>query len=275
MAYNLSQKSKDQAAASDTALKMKQEPKLARDLRLLYFLPIAHLFLRSYPKTARVPNLQQHNAKLVDILNKNYSKTSRLFLNQVRTALGPPDNAEEVNEQINLSNRIEQSRNVHLSSKQIAQTTWDSLSKSVKETILGAAAAGIVLTGRQIAKRAHTKFRRESNNRVPGIALTETQAAAESAKYTEMNTLVRNNAVFPRADVNLAKDEVMKTWLAILDRATRPAHAEADGQTVPFNEPYTVMGEKLRFPRDTSLGASPANVINCRCSSIKSIRRRR
>jgi uncharacterized protein with gpF-like domain len=57
-----------------------------------------------------------------------------------------------------------------------------------------------------------------------------------------------------------------KRWIATHDARTRPEHAEADGQRVNQDEPFIVGGEKLMYPADDKLGASPFNVYNCRCS---------
>jgi hypothetical protein len=54
-----------------------------------------------------------------------------------------------------------------------------------------------------------------------------------------------------------------KTWLATEDARTRPDHAEANGQTQPLDEPFTVGDEELMFPGDPN--GSPGQVINCRC----------
>nr|DAL87867.1 MAG TPA: portal [Caudoviricetes sp.] len=56
-----------------------------------------------------------------------------------------------------------------------------------------------------------------------------------------------------------------KIWHCTYDSRTRHAHAEADGQTVKFTDPFIVGGEELMFPGDTSHGASADNVIQCRC----------
>jgi len=55
------------------------------------------------------------------------------------------------------------------------------------------------------------------------------------------------------------------TWMAAMDELTREWHAEANGQTVPINEPFEVAGEQLMFPGDDSLGATGMNLCNCRC----------
>jgi hypothetical protein len=60
--------------------------------------------------------------------------------------------------------------------------------------------------------------------------------------------------------------DLLKQWDATLDGRTRPAHREADGQIVEWDDYFTVMGEKLKAP---SIGGSASNVINCRCQLLK------
>lgn len=62
-----------------------------------------------------------------------------------------------------------------------------------------------------------------------------------------------------------------KRWMATMDNRTRHYHMEADGQTVPNEEPFEVGGEKLMFPGDGSMGASGFNLYNCRCSCAAEI----
>ena len=47
-------------------------------------------------------------------------------------------------------------------------------------------------------------------------------------------------------------------------------HKNANGQQVLLEEPFTVGGEKLMHPGDSSMGASAKNIIHCRCT-MKSI----
>ncbi|MGP4063081.1 phage minor head protein [Halobacillus sp. H74] len=56
-----------------------------------------------------------------------------------------------------------------------------------------------------------------------------------------------------------------KVWRSALQERTREHHREADGQRVPFDEPFIVKGEPLMFPGDSSMGASADNTIQCRC----------
>jgi hypothetical protein len=53
-----------------------------------------------------------------------------------------------------------------------------------------------------------------------------------------------------------------KTWVSG-GADSRPAHLAAMGITVGMDEVFIVGGEKLRYPGDSSLGASAGNVINC------------
>ena len=54
-----------------------------------------------------------------------------------------------------------------------------------------------------------------------------------------------------------------RTWNAVMDSATREAHADADGQTVGLNDTFEVGGESLTGPGDPA--GSDENTINCRC----------
>lgn len=61
-----------------------------------------------------------------------------------------------------------------------------------------------------------------------------------------------------------------QTWIsALLPNRTRPAHAEAHGQTVGLHEMFDVGGEKLAYPGDPN--GSPGNIINCMCTTIAGV----
>jgi len=62
--------------------------------------------------------------------------------------------------------------------------------------------------------------------------------------------------------------KVYKKWIATNDLRTRDAHAKANGQIVSQDKPFNVGGEKMMYPGDSSLGASPWNIINCRCTMV-------
>ena len=56
-----------------------------------------------------------------------------------------------------------------------------------------------------------------------------------------------------------------KIWNTMEDEKVRPSHAAANGQRRPIGEPFQLAGGLLQQPRDSSLGASLGEVINCRC----------
>lgn len=64
--------------------------------------------------------------------------------------------------------------------------------------------------------------------------------------------------------------EITKIWVATNDGRVRDSHADADGQEVPYDEPFLIYSEELgadeemMFPCDPS--ATACNVYNCRCT---------
>lgn len=57
-----------------------------------------------------------------------------------------------------------------------------------------------------------------------------------------------------------------KRWVTRRDERVRVAHADADGQTVPVDQPFTVGGYPMMYPGDRS---APARlVVNCRCVTV-------
>lgn len=61
---------------------------------------------------------------------------------------------------------------------------------------------------------------------------------------------------------------IIKTWITMQDNDVRDAHAIANGQQKPLNQPFVVNNELLMFPGDFSLTASASNLVNCRCTEV-------
>lgn len=59
-----------------------------------------------------------------------------------------------------------------------------------------------------------------------------------------------------------------KTWLSSQDGRVRPTHQDADGQTVPVDQPYNVGGYDIAYPGDPD--GPDEEVINCRCTELYS-----
>ena len=83
----------------------------------------------------------------------------------------------------------------------------------------------------------------------------QTIAANESLyinNYSEQQEAVENNKQF-------------KTWNTMRDVRVRPSHRDMDRQTIPIQVPFLVNDSIMMFPGDTSYGASPDEIIMCRC----------
>lgn len=59
-----------------------------------------------------------------------------------------------------------------------------------------------------------------------------------------------------------------KKWIDIRDKRERETHRAVGGTVKPINEPFIVGSSFLQFAKDTSLGASSSEIVNCRCSTI-------
>ena len=64
----------------------------------------------------------------------------------------------------------------------------------------------------------------------------------------------------------LKSGKIKKTWIDVGDKRERKTHLEVGGTTLPIDEPFSVGDSLLQFPKDTSLGASADEIVNCRCS---------
>jgi len=71
-----------------------------------------------------------------------------------------------------------------------------------------------------------------------------------------------------------------KEWISTKDgrvRGLEPGdefdHRESTISSVDIDEPYTVSGQQMMFPGDSSKGASAGNTVNCRCTEGYRVRR--
>lgn len=106
----------------------------------------------------------------------------------------------------------------------------------------------------KLAGRVRDVFDGVGESRARQIARTETHGAAEGAGHDAAGALHR------------AGTSLEKTWLATHDARTRPDHLDADGQTVPYDQPFKVGGHALEYPGDPS--GPVEQIVNCRCSTL-------
>lgn len=76
------------------------------------------------------------------------------------------------------------------------------------------------------------------------------------------------NTIFNYSDYDNAMNNgfIKKQWITEKDDKVRITHVEVDDSIVDINEPFVVGDSLLMFPKDTSLGASAEEIVNCRCS---------
>lgn len=123
---------------------------------------------------------------------------------------------------------------------------WLKVNSSIVDTIQTGA-------GREALKEEIERLTGFSEFRADTIARTEMASAYSNGHY----------------EANIALGEygpVYKEWIAVVDNRSRPSHAELDTIVLPYGEDYEVDGEPMRGPH--APGASPGNVINCRCELL-------
>ena len=87
---------------------------------------------------------------------------------------------------------------------------------------------------------------------------------AQMLSQTELTTLVNERAMeAAQKTVGVSQDPLYKRWRTVGDNRVRAAHAHAEGQTVPVNQPFTVGGYAMNYPGDP---AAPMRLVaRCRC----------
>lgn len=88
-------------------------------------------------------------------------------------------------------------------------------------------------------------------NRARTVARTEVVGAYNGGLHDAFSAIVDADPATPW----------VKRWLATEDARTRPDHVEADGQVVPFAQPFIVGGFQMMHPHDPDAPAK--EVVNC------------
>lgn len=95
--------------------------------------------------------------------------------------------------------------------------------------------------------------------RADTIARTETHTAAQFASDYTSRTLAAENGL-----------TLEKAWMPVMDDRTREGHAAMDpNDWIGMDDAFDVDGESMDYPGEA--GASPENVINCRCQLLKRV----
>lgn len=279
-------------ARADLKRKITLERRLAKEIRA-FNKKMVQAVVRTFNLGSMVFNAQLMEPDLVQILNEHYEDVGSKFDDQITRKL-PKDIAATSNEGeliaaalltfFALRSRQQASIITATNQRNIDQSIARSFDIAQAEAI-----AGRPRTRIENAIQAGTNLNRLLARRVTGISALETQAVAEAAKATEVEVLTFQqpsvtggqpgqrltglpSQVLPPGQ--LLPDPplpITKTWFSAGDERVRQDHVLADGQVVDMSEPFIVGGQSLRWPGDSGLGATPGNIINCRCGSISSV----
>lgn len=238
-------------ANRDRALKISLEKPLNSDLKTV-FGKFMRSFRSQFKKTGIQLNAHVITPALEIILTRAYKRTAAAFTAhfQVFRKQQEPDPEEQQAQDAILAFIA---LVVPLQVARIINTVNDELSKKIKKIASDAINTGETIDPTQLADLVTQEYNQILASRIPLIGMFATQNGAEATK---------RQLALPKTP------QGKKVWVAILDSRTRTSHAFADGQERFINDPFTVMGQSLNHPGDISLGATPDNVINCRCSAI-------
>lgn len=237
--------------------KLKLERQILKTLTRYHQAVVAQ-FLREYESAAAVPDMDAFNPPLSNILNQHYLTVADVF-SPVITEATPDDVQATPGEKAAISAALavffagraeEQARIINGTTRdEMAAAASDAV--SVEPNLAEAASIAAAALIRNLIARSQS------------IAATETQTAAEATKLTAADVLLGRQPSIQGGTA--AETEITKDWWSVGDSRVRAAHLIADGQRVKVSAPFVVEGQKLMYPGDTSLGASPSNTINCRC----------
>lgn len=296
MGYNLTQEERNKEAKSDLVKKLILEKKLISDLAP-YYNKIKKSAKLLYATTNTVLDVSIFKSDLKDILAKHYRRVSKQFgdlgARQLESLLNSKSSSTAYSRLLDEYIR----EHSQLQANIISQTDQDKLNNAFKTALvlwflLGRSAltsdvsvaprSGVPQTStsgsipqagegissedlqivqsqdilKNVSESGIELFNSKLDSRKEVISLTETQNIAETSKDIAVKTYLNESGT-----------EGFKQWFSILDDRTRPWHVEAYGQIQRIDSPYLVGGQELMYPGDTTLGATPDNIINCRCSS--------
>lgn len=254
-------------ARQDLRKKISFENNLQRKLNSLNS-EIVREFIRKYGRSGLVINSEEFREDFERILNEHYDEVSKVFGSNISL---PSNVAETEEERAKIEEALLLFFLAHSAdqAKLISETNQRDITESLEFGITESGKSEEGFSRLEAATIGGAVLSRKLRGRSKTIAATETQLAAELSKNTEVEVLSGlSPSIAGGSPRQVAVDQV---WITAGDERVRLSHMTADGQERKVNEPFEVGGEFLRFPGDTSLGATAGNVINCRCIAVPDI----
>lgn len=252
------------AATASLFLKLKLEKQLTKKLQKRYKAYLAEIS-NTYAKYGYLPMFMDLRNDVEDILNNHYIAVGNAFDQFSRTELGARTDDIGFNKRLSDVIRIRAYNRAHQTANKTVRTNEKDVERVLRLILTTAALEGVILSRRTISRQLRNILSAIFTNRINTTAITETAYAAEQTKFDEALEMQEMNIVLLDGR-RIDSIDLRKQWIARFIN-TRPWHEEAHGQIQRFGDPYIVNDERLMFPTDTSLGASPNNIINCYCSS--------
>lgn len=132
--------------------------------------------------------------------------------------------------------------------------------KRFDRTVAKAIREGRPVLAARIDAAASQYSNRLLRNRGESIGRTEATAALNAGRREGMAQVIEDT------QNEIEQSDTTRTWMATAGPRTRDQHAEMDGQSRPFGEPFVAPdGSRLMHPGDSSLGAPAKQVVKCRC----------
>lgn len=252
------------------AFKIKLEDTLRPKIKAL-FNRIVKTFAITVATTGTPPPLRIYQAVFEALLDMHYEKASKIFTGIVSKPVKQNADDDDDLEKLLLALIAWRELRAPNQAKVIVSTTQANMTEAINIALEQARNEGKILTNRELAVSAAAILKRKLNRRISSIAITETQAPSESTKYIEAEVL---SGLTPSilGGSSLVQTPSKKRWRTMGDDRVRKIHHLVNGQERSLNEPFIVNGEYLRFPGDSSLGASIDNIANCRCIAVYSVK---
>lgn len=275
------------------AMKLKYELKLERKLKAV-FNRIADDLVMVYTETGEIPSLEDFEQELEVILKKAYREvanySSKHYERELQKQQDEGNNSAILLLLLLLRKDITRKIfvNINKNIRSVAPAQVGYILNTTKKVIVSEIDRAIlqrqegeVINNSTIIGRAIPRIKEKNATRAGLISEMEIGtgfALGTEVENLEFSVIVDDAKKNSKILANLSQEdfalfmliEMEKTWITMLDPKVRDMHISAHGQKKPILRPFVVGGELLMEPKDTKLGASLGNVINCRCVSIGS-----
>ena len=243
-------------------LKIKLEKIFRREVRSLFNrIRIEYRIAISTGTTLRA---SKYAPQWVALLQKHYTRVQKAFNGVVKDSTKQSEQDDEVSAALLLWAEL----NSKESGGEIINTTQNNMDDAITQARQSFSDEGnYSYTTRELAVLSAVMLDRKFKGREETIAITETQGAAESTKLIEAYSIAGLSPVAVVTREPVRKTEDTKKWFDDNGPNVRDGHHAYQVAVVKINDPFIVNGERLMYPRDMSMGASIANIVNCHCSA--------